>query len=83
VLDESASTSLAQRRLDQYPLPIVEVRILHCTVCWAYWECRVASDELGQFDILVDDKLISSRGEGLFDLIKVPCFPDTIDIIPR
>jgi len=66
----------------------MEVRIEHCTVCWGYSDrelilaealrkrfgarVEVVDGTLGQFDVRVDGKLISSRGEHLLARIKPP-----------
>lgn len=75
----------------------MDVRIEHCTVCWGYRDRAVALAEelrkqfgakveivggtLGQFDVRVDGKLISSRGDTLVARIKPPRLPDVNDVV--
>lgn len=75
----------------------MEVRIEHCTVCWGYRGRALALAEelrkqlgatveivggtLGQFDVRVDGKLISSRGDTLVARIKPPRLPDIDDVV--
>lgn len=70
----------------------MNVRIEHCTVCWGYRDralslaealrkrfganVEVLGGTLGQFDVSVEGKLISSRGESLLARIKPPRLPD-------
>jgi ubiquinone/menaquinone biosynthesis C-methylase UbiE len=77
----------------------MNVRIEHCTVCWGYRDralaladalrkrfgahVEVAGGTLGQFDVRVDGRLISSRGESLLARITPPRLPDVSDIISR
>lgn len=75
----------------------MNVRIEHCTVCWGYGDralklaealrkrfganVEVRGGTLGQFDVRVDGKLISSRGESLLARVKPPRLPDISDVI--
>lgn len=75
----------------------MDVRIEHCTVCWGYRDrarvlaealrkrfganVEVADGTLGQFDVRVDGKLITSRGGTLLARIKPPRLPDVSDVI--
>lgn len=75
----------------------MNVRIEHCTVCWGYrdralslaealWKrfganVEVLSGTLGQFDVSVDGKLISSRGESLLARIKPPRLPEVSELV--
>jgi SAM-dependent methyltransferase len=80
-----------------YDLRFMDVRIEHCTVCWGYRDRALALAEelrkqlgatveivggtLGQFDVRVDGKLISSRGDTLVARIKPPRLPDVADVV--
>lgn len=75
----------------------MDVRIEHCTVCWGYRDRALALAEelrkqldatveivggsLGQFDVRVDGKLISSRGDTLVARIKPPRLPDVAAVV--
>ena len=75
----------------------MEIRILHCTLCWGYREraltlakalrerfgatVEVIDGGLGQFDVRVDGRLISSRGETLLARVGPPRLPKTSEII--
>ena len=75
----------------------MDVRIEHCTVCWGYRDRALALAEelrkqfsatvevvggaLGQFDVRVDGRLISSRGDKLLARMKPPGLPDISDVV--
>lgn len=75
----------------------MDVRIEHCTVCWGYRDraltlaeelrkqlgatVEIVGGSLGQFDVRVDGKLISSRGDTLVARIKPPRLPDVADVV--
>jgi Rdx family len=75
----------------------MDVRIEHCIVCWGYRDRALALGEelrkqlgatveivggaLGQFDVRVDGKLVSSRGDTLLARIKPPRLPDVTDVV--
>lgn len=75
----------------------MNVRIEHCTVCWGYRDRALALAEelrkqlsatvevvggtLGQFDVRVDGRLISSRGDNLLARMKPPRLPDISDVV--
>jgi ubiquinone/menaquinone biosynthesis C-methylase UbiE len=75
----------------------VHVRIEHCTVCLGYRDRALALAEalrerlgatvevvdgtLGQFDVLVDGELISTRGDNLFARLKPPRLPKVSDVV--
>ena len=76
---------------------VMDVRIEHCTVCWGYRaraleladvlrkrfgaSVEVAGGTLGQFDVHVDGRLISSRGNSLLARAKPPRLPDIAEIV--
>jgi ubiquinone/menaquinone biosynthesis C-methylase UbiE len=78
-------------------LVIIDVRIEHCTVCWGYRDralilaealrkrfganVEVVGGTLGQFDVIVNGKLVTSRGESLLERMKPPRLPDVSDVI--
>jgi predicted Rdx family selenoprotein len=75
----------------------VDVRIEHCTLCWGYRDralvvaealrkrfdakVDVVDGTLGQFDVHVDGKLISSRGANFLARVKPPRLPKVSDIV--
>jgi ubiquinone/menaquinone biosynthesis C-methylase UbiE len=75
----------------------MDIRIEHCTVCWGYRDRALALAEelrnhlgatveivggsLGQFDVRVDGRLISSRGDSLLARIKPPRLPSVADVV--
>lgn len=80
----------------------MHIRIVHCTVCWGYRDhalmlaealerrfaaaVEIVDGTLGQFDVVVDGKLISSRGTSLLSRItppRLPALPDVIAAIER
>lgn len=76
---------------------MMDILIEHCTVCWGYRgralilaetlrkqfnaNVEVVGGTLGQFDVRVDGKLVSSRGEGLLARIMPPRLPDISDVV--
>ncbi len=75
----------------------MDARITHCTLCWGYRERAVAIAEalreeyaanveivggsLGQFDVVVDGKVIVSRGKNIAARIKPPRLPDVGSVL--
>ena len=73
----------------------MDVRIDHCPVCWGYRDRAVALSEilrqrfganvqvvagaLGQFDVSVDGKLVTSKGDSLLARLKRP--PEASEVI--
>lgn len=73
----------------------MNIRIDHCPVCWGYRDRAVALSEtlrqrfganveivggsLGQFDVSVDGKIITSKGHSLVSRLKRP--PEDSEVI--
>lgn len=76
---------------------IVEIRIVHCGVCWGYRDHALALAEtlherfdakvevveggLGQFDVFVGSKVVATRGENLLARIKPPRLPNSATVV--
>lgn len=75
----------------------MNVRIAYCTVCWGYRDralslaetlrkrfganVEVLGGTLGQFDVSVDGKLISSRGKSLLARSRPPRLPEISELV--